>query len=185
MRIGTQTIYCIVLTFYPSNTTNIVYLPFTDRNQSSKLWNFEITDETGVSDTLTSEYIATSNLQKAANLSVESNNHTNDQIDSRSVTEIRETRSRSHGQSSKDEENGFRFSESIQSKSELKNMQENDPDIGPLYRWVTTGNRHHGNDVTLYTEIYSINPRPSRNFMLRDGLGVSGFVNVQSDGRTD
>ena len=63
--------------------------------QSSKLWNYGITDETRVSDTSTSEGIATSNLQQAANLSDESNNQTYDQIDSRSVTEIRETRSRS------------------------------------------------------------------------------------------
>ena len=104
--------------------------------QSSKLWNYEITDETGVSDTFTSECIATSNLQNTANLSVELNKQTYDQIDSRSVTEIRETRSRSQGQSSKDEENGFRFSEFIHSMSELKNMQEKDPDIGPIYRWV-------------------------------------------------
>ena len=117
--------------------------------QSSKLWNYGITDEAAVSDSLTSECIAKSNSQKTANLSVESNNQIYDQIGSRSVTEIRETRSNSQGQKSKDEENGFRFSESSHSKSELKNMQENDPDIGPIYRWVTTGNRLHGNDATL------------------------------------
>ena len=44
--------------------------------QSLKLWNYGITDETGVSDTLTSECIATSYSQKTANLSVESNNQT-------------------------------------------------------------------------------------------------------------
>ena len=150
--------------------------------QSSKLWNYEITDETGVSDTLTSECTATSKLQKAANLTVEWNNQTNDQIDSRSVTEIRETRSRSQGQSSKDEENGFRFSESIHSKSELKSMQEKDPDIGPIYRWVTTGNRPHGNDVTmespesrhywiLWDSLRLVDGLLYKQFLKRDGTG--------------
>ena len=150
--------------------------------QSSKLWNYEITDETGVSETFTSECIATSNLQKAANLPVESNNQTNDQIDSRSVTEIRETMSRSQGKSSKDKENGFKFSESIHSKSGLKSMQEKDPDIGSIYRWVTTGNRPHGNDMTLespetrhywilWDSLRLVDGLLYKQFLKRDGTG--------------
>ena len=115
--------------------------------QSSKLWDYEITDETGVSDTLTSEHIATPNSRKTANLSVEWNNQINDQIDSRSVNEIRETRSRSQGQKMKKMASGFQ-NPSVVSQN-LRTCRKKDPDLRPIYRWVTAGNRPHGNDVTL------------------------------------
>ena len=62
-------------------------------------------------------------------------------------------------------------------------MQENDPDIGPIYRWVTTGNRLHGNDATLespetrhywilWDSLSLVDGLLYNQFLKKDGTGV-------------
>ena len=144
--------------------------------QSSKLWNYGTADETKVSDTSKSEE------QQAASVPVNDVKSDDRPTISRSVTERMETRSRSKGQSSQGENIGFMFSESIHSKTELRKMQDRDPDIGPIYRWVTTGNRPHSNDITmespetrhywiLWDSLKLVDGLLYKQFLKKDGTG--------------
>ncbi|MCG8045846.1 MAG: RNase H-like domain-containing protein [Candidatus Thiodiazotropha endolucinida] len=98
------------------------------------------------------------------------------------VTEVRETRSASAGKNQSDDLPGITFSESVLSKSQMKKLQENDPNIGPVYKWYSNGNRPHGNEATrqspetryywiLWDSLRLVEGLLYKEFQKKDGTG--------------
>ena len=95
-------------------------------------------------------------------------NTTSVSIDLQETSKVCEVRTRS--KSTKDGDtvctDGFNFSEITHSKSDLRKMQEQDQNIGPLSRWLVTGNY-----LLLWVSLWLIEGLVYREFHKKDGTG--------------
>ena len=104
--------------------------------QSSKLWIYEVI----------SKHDSQSSFEMPAD-----RNTMSVSIDLQETSKVCEVRTRSKSTKNGDTvcTEGFNFSEITHSRSDLGKMQEQDQNIGPLYRWLVTGKRPTLSDVQM------------------------------------
>ena len=136
--------------------------------QSSKLWNYEVNSKD----------------DSQSSFEMPADGSTSVSIDLPETSKVCEVKTRS--KSTKDCDTvcteGFSFSEITHSKSDLRKMQEQDQNIGPLYRWLVTGKRPTLSDVQmestetryyllLWESLRLIDGLVYREFHKKDGTG--------------